>query len=366
MDMTARQSQPPGRCRDEDAPPTQTHPLIERWIQYKEYNENRSQNTVALYRLYLERLAAWLAEQPPRGGDLLAVTPEQLERYTGLVLHQRKQRPPTRKVHVTAIRHFYYWCHRMRLIAEDPARDLPTPRAATRLPRPAQLRDAEKILMQPDLNTFVGLRDAAMLFVLAGTGCRVSGLTGLNEGDLIWTEGKAGTERLTIRLTEKGKKERMVPAPIEAALMIRAYLGHSALDEINRVLPNGDQVLFVNLTNSRVMAHEHYGETRRLLRHSVHNIIRNYGKQAGVPVNVCHAHALRHLYGTELAEEDVDLLMRKALLGHAKAETTEAYTHLAMRKMAEVVDKANPLGKMNLPVSDLAKQMRAMTRPLTR
>ncbi len=338
------------------------HPVLERWIKYKEYNEGRSKNTVALYRLYVARLNTWLAEQSPAGINLLDATPEQLERYTGLILHQRKQSPPTRKVNVTAIRHFYAWAKRMGIIKQDPARDLPTPRAATRLPRPAQIKDAEKILMQPDLETFIGVRDAAMLFVLAGTGCRVSGLTGLNQGDLIWTESETGTERLNIRLTEKGKKERIVPVPVEAALMVRAYLGHSALDDINRVLPNGDQVLFVNLRNRLVMAHDHYGEYRRISRHNVHNIIRNYGAQAGVPKNVCHAHALRHLYGTELAEEDVDLLMRQALLGHAKPETTEAYTHLAMRKMTEIVDRANPLSKMRLPVTDLANRVRAMKR----
>jgi Phage integrase family. len=52
------------------------------------------------------------------------------------------------------------------------------------------------------------------------------------------------------------------------------------------------------------------------------------------------------LYGTELAESEVDLLVRQVLMGHAKPETTEVYTHLAQRKLMQTVDRANPLGKM--------------------
>lgn len=336
------------------------HPVLIRWLQRKEHNDGCRPGTIYHYGRDLQNLANWIAEQTP-GADLLDATPEQLELYTGMVLHERKLRPPTRKRVVAAVRGFFVWATRMNLIAVNPAHDLPTPRCATRMPRAAQLGDIEKILMQPDLSTFQGVRDAAMLFVLIGTGCRVSGLTALNERSLIWTTDALGRERLIIRFREKGKKERDVPVPVETALMIRAYLGHAALNDINRVLPDGDQVLFCNLKNTRVKACDHYGEHRRLNRTNVHDMIRRYGTQAGIRSAVCHAHALRHLYGAELAEEDVDLLKRMALLGHAKPETTEIYSHLAMRKLFAVIDQANPLAKVKTPVTALANKFRAET-----
>lgn len=330
--------------------------LIDQWIDFKQHNQGRSETTAYKYRLALTRLKLWLMEQDL---DLLTATPELLERYCGLVLYQRGQKPQTRIPVVAAVRGFYAWAARFDLVPADPAKNLPIPKVGMSLPRPAQLQHAEKILMQPDLKTFKGLRDAAMLSVLIGCGCRVSGLVALNESDLLWVGTPNGTERLVIRFTEKGKAERMVPAPLETGLLIRAYLGHNELDRIERVTESGERVLFVNLHNSEVRKYDHFGEKRRIGQESIDRIIKAYGLAAGLPRQICHAHAFRHLFGTELAEGNVDLLQRQALLGHQDPKTTEVYTQLAMRKLTSTVDKANPLGKIQTPVSELARMMRA-------
>lgn len=331
-------------------------PVLDQWIDYKEHNQNRSAVTVYKYRLAINRLKRWLIEE--QRSDLLDATPSLLERYCGLWLYQQGVKPQSRYVVVTAVRGFYAWATKMRLLAKNPAENLPVPKVGTALPRPAQLEHAEKILMQPDLGTFRGIRDAAMLSVLIGCGCRVSGLVALNESSLVWVKTEEATERLLIRFCEKGKKERVVPAPLETGLLIRAYLGHEHLEKIERITLKGDRVLFVNLVNPTVKKHDHYGERRRLNQATVDDIIKAYGRKAGLPEHVCHAHAFRHLVGTEMAESDIDLLQRQALLGHQDPKTTEVYTHLAMRKLTASVDKANPMGKIKTPVSDLARIMR--------
>lgn len=330
-------------------------PLINQWIEFKLHNQGRSETTAYKYRLALVRLKLWLIEQDL---DLLTATPELLEQYCGLVLYQRGQKAKTRAPVVAAVRGFYAWAARFELVAKDPAKHIPVPKVGMSLPRPAQLQHAEKILMQPDLKTFKGLRDAAMLSVLIGCGCRVSGLVALNESDLLWISTPNGTERLVIRFTEKGKAERMVPAPLETGLLIRAYLGHDELERIERVTTTGERVLFVNLNNTEVRKYDYFGEKRRIGQESIDRIIKAYGLAAGLPRQICHAHAFRHLVGTELAEADIDLLQRQALLGHQDPKTTEIYTQLAMRKLTESVDKANPLGKIQTPVSELARMMR--------
>lgn len=334
--------------------------LIEQWIDFKRHNQGRSETTAYKYRLALVRLKFWLIEQE---FDLLTATPELLERYCGLVLYQRGQKAKTRAPVIAAVRGFYAWATRFNLVGKDPALHVPVPKVGMSLPRPAQLQHAEKILMQPDLNTFKGLRDAAMLSVLIGCGCRVSGLVALNESDLIWTATTNGTERLVIKFNEKGKSERLVPAPLETGLLIRAYLGHETLEQIERVTSKGERVLFVSLANCTVKKHDHYGEKRRLKQEGIDRIIKGYGKRAGLPLNICHAHAFRHLMGTELAEADIDLLQRQALLGHQDPKTTEVYTHLAMRKLTQAVDKANPLGKIRTPVTELARIVSAHQPP---
>ena len=63
------------------------------------------------------------------------------------------------------------------------------------------------------------------------------------------------------------------------------------------------------------------------------------------------------MYGTELAEADVDLLMRQALMGHEDPKSTAIYTRLAMRKLALIVDEANPLRHITTPVSELLREL---------
>ncbi len=56
-------------------------------------------------------------------------------------------------------------------------------------------------------------------------------------------------------------------------------------------------------------------------------IFRYHRSVAGVPGG--HPHALRHTFGTALAEAGVDLAVMQALLGHAHVDTTARYIHLA-------------------------------------
>ncbi|WP_292363036.1 tyrosine-type recombinase/integrase [Methylophaga sp. UBA1464] len=326
--------------------------VINDWLRWLSMSKGRADQTINKYRGYLVDFIAALD-----GRDLSSVTLEQLEDYTGRQLFERKLSVRSRTVVVAAVRNFYAWAKRVGHISSNPADSLEYPTFGRRLPRPISLSDAEKLLMAPDLDSFIGIRDAAMMSLLIGCGMRVSGLCSLNQSSLIWAKDHKGLQRLFIRTIEKGKKERLIPAPAECMLLIRAYLGHTELDSIDRHLSDGDQVLFVSTRNYLVKRHEYIGEKRRIAARSVNDMLAKYADKAGVDPRVAHPHAFRHLYGTEAIESDVNILTLKALLGHERADTTEIYTRLAMRKLTEDVDRANPLGKMRTPVTDLVKHL---------
>ena len=103
--------------------------------------------------------------------------------------------------------------------------------------------------------------------------------------------------------------------------------------------------------------HEYHGEQRRIAPRSIHDMIQTYGRRLQLPADQLHPHALRHLFGTELAESDMDLIKSQALLGHADPKTSAIYMRLAMRKLAKVVDVASPLRKIKTPVTDLARHL---------
>lgn len=144
-------------------------------------------------------------------------------------------------------------------------------------------------------------------------------------------------------------------------MLLRVYLGHEELADIDRAI-NGrggrdDRVLFVSVRSTRLAAHEHVGEGRRLTRKAIQDVISRYGNRLGIPKGELHPHALRHLFGTELLEDDTNMLSIQELMGHADPKSTSIYTQLAMRKKMAAVDKAAPLAKMKTPVSELLKRL---------
>ena len=328
--------------------------MAERWLEFLSANMGRSDATVIKYRGYLIRLNDFLVT---KGQDHLSCTQESLDEFTGMHLIKQGLRAPGRRPVICAVKGFFAWMIRCNARQDNPALNLLTPKVPTNLPDVMQLRDAEKLLSQPDLNTFLGVRDAAIIACFIGCGFRLSGVTGLNESSLIFTHDEHGHEILIIKVEEKGKKQRMVPAPDELRLLIRAYLGHPQLQEIVRELDDGDKVLFVSTQHYVVPDYLYFGEKRRISQKSVDDLLKKYGKRAGIDPKYLHAHSMRHLYGTELVEADVNVLHMKALMGHAKTDTLDIYNHTALRKLKNEAFKANPLGKMITPVTQLLKEL---------
>lgn len=331
--------------------PTPNSSLIQQFMQYFELSKGRSAGTIDAYKRQLDRLTEYLDRLDK---SLLEASAEDIEQFTGLHLHSRGITPRSRRVPVAAVRIFFQWLHRKGAVTSNPAENLSYPKTGRKLPGLMSLQSAEALFMQPDLDTFTGVRDLAMIAVMLGCGLRVSGLVRLNEGDLVPDIDGNGNQIAALRVREKGDHERRVPVPDETLLMLRAYLGHPYLQTVDRTTANGDLVLFINVRNGQRKAHERYGEARRLTKSSVQRMLVKYGEQAGIPRDQSHPHALRHLYGTELTEEGTDTLTIQQLMGHKSAESTKLYVHTSTRRLREAVRAGNPLGKIQTPVSGLA------------
>ena len=311
--------------------------------------------TVEAYRSALMRLREFLAGKP-----LVEAEAMELEMFCGLWLHKKGVVARSRKPYISAVKGFYAWLKASGNVQGNAAKELVHPMTGHPLPRTISLANAEKLMWAPDMGTFIGIRDAAIMSLLIGCGLRVSGLTGLNESNLQTVEIEC-QPRLTIRTLEKGNRERIMPVPKEAEALLRVYLGHEELASVDRAfnVKGGrvDKVLFVSVRSTRLAAHEHVGEKRRLTRRAIYDLIRRHGRKAKIPDQELHPHAMRHLFGTELLEEDTSLLSIQELMGHVDPKSTAIYTQLAMRKKMATVDRAAPLSKMRTPVSELLKRL---------
>lgn len=330
---------------------------IDAWLTFLQASRGRSARTAAAYRGYITKLREYLADH---GTALLDADANQVEVFTGPYLFKRGVVARSRTGYISAVRGFYRFAARRSMCRSNPAEGLVHPKAGKPLPRAIGLANAERLMWAPDMNTFIGIRDAAMLAILVGCGPRVSGLVGMNEGDLRTVE-VGGKPRLAILLHEKGDKERLVPVPREAEMVLRVYLGHEQLAAVDRDIEpkpgKRDRVLFVSVRSTRLHPEEHVGERRRLTRKAVWDMIRRYGRHQGIPDDELHPHAFRHLFGTELAEDNVNLATAQTLLGHADAKTTAIYSQVAQRRKFAVIDAHAPLAKINTPMSDLLKRL---------
>lgn len=324
--------------------------LVDGFITWITRNRGRSERTGEIYRLALELLIEFLAGRDPR-----EATDDDLVLFTGLWLHKRNVTPRGRVPYVAGVRGFYKWMMVYHHATRNPAAAIDYPGIGKPLPRAMMLPILEKLMWAPDLNTFEGVRDAAVLSILAGGGLRVSGLINLNVSS-VTEQPVLGRRRVFLNVIEKGSKERIVPLPQEAQLQLAVYMDHPALKEIDRALPDGDQVLFVSTRNRRCPPEKYIGARRRLTRGAVWKMVQKYGTRQGLPPDQLHPHALRHLFGTELAEEEVPFDMRQDLMGHEDPESTRIYTRLAMRQRVAAVDKG-PLAKIRTPTSDLLRSM---------
>ena len=110
----------------------------------------------------------------------------------------------------------------------------------------------------------------------------------------------------------KGGKDRRVPLDADLAGVISTYL-------LNDRPESASPALFL------VAKGPNRGQ--RLSPAGLRTIFRYHRALTGVAAGA--PHALRHTFGTALAEAGVDLAVMQALLGHAHVDTTARYIHLA-------------------------------------
>ncbi|WP_342666181.1 tyrosine recombinase XerC [Spirillospora albida] len=220
-----------------------------------------------------------------------------------------------------AVRAFTRHLHRGGLLPEDPGLLLGTPKRQRELPTVLSQGDASRLLDGLDAEGHLGLRDAAVLEVLYGTGVRVGELCGLDVDDL-------DTGRRTIRVMGKGGRERTVPVGEPAVRALQDWLrsGRPAL-----LTEDSGPAMFLGARGRRL----HPTSARRI----VHTRISEAG---GMPD--LGPHGLRHTAATHLLEGGADLRSVQEILGHASLQTTQLYTQVSVDRLRHVHRRAHPRG----------------------
>ncbi len=274
-----------------------------------------SAHTLAAYRRDLERLAEFCRA---RGGEIFPyrVDGALLRAFVARLHHDGLSARSIARV-LSAVRAFYRQLLREGRLEQDPTAGLRAPRPARRLPRTLSVEQAAR-LMEIEGAGPLARRDRAMCELFYSSGLRLSELVALELPDLDLAEG-------TVRVTGKGRKERLLPVGRHACAALREWLAARAA----LVRDPAERALFVNR------------DGRRLSARAVQARLAYWARRLGLGVPV-HPHLLRHSFASHLLESSGDLRAVQELLGHASLSTTQIYTHLDFQHLARVYDQAHP------------------------
>ncbi|MCM4181490.1 tyrosine recombinase XerD [Cutibacterium acnes P06B] len=281
-----------------------------------------SDNTVQAYRRDLLRYQEYLGS---RGiGSLAEVTRVDVEEFRRHLDHIGLA-PASVTRCVVAVRNLHRFAVGSGQLQADVTAGMSPGTRSRRLPKALSVDQVESLLAAPDTSTVEGLRDAALLELLYGTGARVSEVCALDVDDI---RPVLDDPDLGLRLIGKGDKERIVPLGSYAAKAVDAWLirGRPAWAEIG----NGEHALLLNTRG------------RRLSRQSAWAVIRRAGEAAGLDVEHLSPHSLRHSYATHLLDGGADVRVVQELLGHSSVTTTQIYTLVTADHLREVYRSSHP------------------------
>ncbi|WP_372637077.1 tyrosine-type recombinase/integrase [Cohnella sp.] len=178
------------------------------------------------------------------------------------------------------------------------------PKKEKKLPNVLSVSEVLKVLAAVD-----NRKHRAILYLSSSSGLRVGEVVKLRLADI-------DRERGTLHIRQgKGRKDR-VTALSAAAL--------EALDCYQAVYRT-EQWLFPGQNPSR-----------HLTERTVQKVFEQAVLRAQIAKRVS-IHSLRHSFATHLLEEGVDIRYIQELLGHKSIQTTEIYTHVAVRDLRKIV-----------------------------
>ncbi|MCL4147437.1 UNVERIFIED_CONTAM: hypothetical protein GTU68_065092, partial [Idotea baltica] len=222
---------------------------------------------------------------------------------------------------LSTLRRFYRYQIRERRVEVDPCAQVLSPKQGRPLPRAISEQQVTDLLLAPNVEKPLGVRDRAMLELLYATGLRVSELVELTLLEINLDMG-------VVRIIGKGNKERLVP------------LGEQAVDWVQQYLERGRDALLKQQKSDAVFV---TARGSSMSRQAFWYLIKKYATIAGIERGLS-PHTLRHAFATHLINHGADLRSVQMLLGHADLSTTQIYTHIARERLQSMHAQHHPRG----------------------
>ena len=271
-----------------------------------------SKNTVSSYENDISSFLSWLNKKQK---NYQHVSSKDINEFISNLFNSGlKSSSINRKI--SSIKHFYLFLSKKKIIKYSPADEIETPKQEKYLPISMSEEEVERLLNSPNSNQIIERRDKAMIEILYATGMRISELVNLKLTDVDFN-------RSVLKVFGKGSKERLVPYGEKAAEALHIYLRDRKRSDSKSV--------FLSNRGSQIT------------RGAFWQRIKIYIKRENLKSSIS-PHTLRHAFATHLLNRGADLRSVQILLGHSDLSTTQIYTHIAKKRLGEILKKHHPRG----------------------
>lgn len=293
------------------------HQQVAAFLRHLEQDRNYSRHTVTAYRKDLGVFDAFVATaQGSSTWKASSIDRDTVRAFLGALVAQGMSRRTVAR-YLAAVRSFFKFLRRSRLLDANPTAAIPTPKLERRLPRFFDEETMLRALNAVDHSSPRGKLEAAVLELFYSSGIRVSELTGLLVVDVDF-----GAR--TMKVSGKGRKQRIVPFGEHAAEAVREYL------TVRSPAHSGDPGALILSARGNNMSPK-----------AVHRIVTAaMGRVTDAAKR--SPHTLRHTTATHLLNRGADLQAVRELLGHANLSTTQVYTHVSVDRLRELYALAHP------------------------
>lgn len=290
--------------------------LIDSFLSYLSVERGLAANTISSYHDDLNAFSGFLRER-----NIAAVSNTQRNDVTNFMLFQKDKglNPSSIARRLAAIKVFYRFLVRERILKSDPTSLIETPRIWKKIPETLSLNEVEALLNAPNIRDVQGSRDRAFLETLYATGMRVSEAVNLKINNVNLDIG-------FLRCVGKGNKERVIPLGKKAIASLNRYVRMSR----TKLLKNKEsEYLFLSRSGTKIS------------RQSLWKIIKKYARMSRIKKPI-RPHILRHSFATHLLERGADLRSVQEMLGHANISTTQIYTHINKDRLKSIHKMYHP------------------------
>ncbi|MHA1994199.1 MAG: site-specific tyrosine recombinase/integron integrase [Candidatus Hodarchaeales archaeon] len=286
--------------------------LIDDYLVWLEVEKGYSPKTIREYSYDLQMFNTFNNER-----SIEMRTTTDLRRFFLHLKREKKYSPRSLHRKICSLKSFYKFLKKEAFISTNPAENIESPKIPKSLPKTISVEETLQLLRTPD-----NIRDRTILFLLYGTGMRVSELSNLNI-DCVDLDN-----RMLRIIGGKGNKDRLIPLPDVLIPIIEEYMENRRQDSLT-------SALILNRSGDR------------LTSRSIQRLVKKYREQADLQDKKLTPHTLRHAFATHLLANSVDIRVIQELLGHASLSTTQLYTHVSLAHLRKSYDLGHPLSEQN-------------------